>query len=74
MGSVIFYQFRPFSDTLYIGKGDPPNASATAKDIQRENEFDEKLTDPPPLPSHLVQHERATSRVDVDVRVLKPNL
>lgn len=73
-GFCHFYQFHPLSDTLYIGKGDPPNASATAKDIQREKEFDEKLLDPPPLPSHLAQHGRPTSRVDVDVRVFKSNL
>lgn len=72
--AIICHQFHSLSDTLYIGKGDPPNASATAKDIQREKESDMKLKDPPPLPSYLSQHERPTTRVDVDVRIHTPNL
>ncbi|KII85455.1 hypothetical protein PLICRDRAFT_56696 [Plicaturopsis crispa FD-325 SS-3] len=47
-------------------KGDPPNPSATAKDIQREKEIDARLKDPPSLPPFLADHERPTSRVDVD--------
>ncbi|KAI0916087.1 hypothetical protein AcV7_007186 [Taiwanofungus camphoratus] len=47
-------------------KGDMPNASASAKDIQRDQEFDARLKDSPPLPPHLKEHDRRTSRVDVD--------
>ncbi|KAF9004565.1 Rad17 cell cycle checkpoint protein-domain-containing protein [Cyathus striatus] len=47
-------------------KGDPPSASASAKDIQREREIDEKLKEQPKLPPHLQQFTRRTSRVNVD--------
>lgn len=52
----------------FSGKGDPHSSSASAKDIQREKELDAALFDPPSLPSHMGEHERRTSRVDVDVR------
>lgn len=48
-------------------KGDPPSASAAAKDIQRERDMDRGLVDPTPLPQFLEEHERRPSRVDVDV-------
>ncbi|KAF4571431.1 Cell cycle checkpoint protein rad17 [Pleurotus pulmonarius] len=48
-------------------KGDPPNASASAKDIQREKDADLKIKDPPRLPPFLQEHDRAASRVDVDM-------
>ncbi|KAF8529721.1 Rad17-domain-containing protein [Hysterangium stoloniferum] len=47
-------------------KGDPPNSSATAKERDKIEESDGKLSDPPPLPSHLVEHARQASRVDVN--------
>lgn len=47
-------------------KGDPPSASASAKDIQREKAMDALLKDPPKLPTYLQEHERRTSRIDVD--------
>jgi len=52
------------------GKRDPPNPSATAKDIQREAEIDAQLKDPPSHP-FLKTHDRRASRVDVDVRIIK---
>ncbi|KDQ24539.1 hypothetical protein PLEOSDRAFT_1107465 [Pleurotus ostreatus PC15] len=48
-------------------KGDPPNASASAKDIQREKDSDLKIKDPPRLPPFFQEHDRAASRVDVDM-------
>ncbi|KAJ7595664.1 Rad17 cell cycle checkpoint protein-domain-containing protein [Mycena floridula] len=48
-------------------KGDPPSASATAKDIQKDKELDSKLKDSPKLPSFLSEHDRKASRVDVDL-------
>ncbi|CDO73910.1 hypothetical protein BN946_scf185016.g67 [Trametes cinnabarina] len=47
-------------------KGDPPSSSASAKDIRKDQEMDDKLKDPRPLPPHLKHHERRASRVDVD--------
>lgn len=47
-------------------KGDPPNASASAKDKQRDKELDATLKDPPKLPLHLRVHERRASRVDIE--------
>lgn len=47
-------------------KGDPPNPSATAKDLAKERDIDALLKDPPKLPPHLEEHERRCSRVDVD--------
>ncbi|CCM03469.1 uncharacterized protein FIBRA_05602 [Fibroporia radiculosa] len=47
-------------------KGDPESTSASAKDIQRDRMFDAQLRDPPPLPTHLQEHHRRASRVDVD--------
>jgi cell cycle checkpoint protein len=52
-----------------IGKGDPPNTSATAKDIQRESDLDARLKNPPSHP-FLKMHDRRASRVDVDVRIV----
>ncbi|KAJ7248242.1 Rad17 cell cycle checkpoint protein-domain-containing protein [Mycena haematopus] len=48
-------------------KGDPPNPSATAKDIQKDKDLDATLKNPPKLPSHLSNHARRTSRVNVDL-------
>ncbi|KAF7377832.1 Rad17-domain-containing protein [Mycena sanguinolenta] len=48
-------------------KGDPPNPSASAKDIQKDKDLDATLKDPPNLPSHLSEHTRRTSRVNVDL-------
>ncbi|KAI0763953.1 Rad17-domain-containing protein [Trametes elegans] len=47
-------------------KGDPPSSFAAAKDIRRDQEIDAGLKDPPPLPSHLKEHERRPSRVDIE--------
>ncbi|KAF5391137.1 hypothetical protein D9757_003028 [Collybiopsis confluens] len=47
-------------------KGDPPSASASARDIKKDQELDRTLTDPPQLPSHLGEHDRKASRVDVN--------
>ncbi|OBZ77252.1 Cell cycle checkpoint protein RAD17 [Grifola frondosa] len=47
-------------------KGDPPNSSASAKDKQRDRELDARLKDLPPLPTHLKEHERRASRVDIE--------
>ncbi|PPQ69263.1 hypothetical protein CVT24_000069 [Panaeolus cyanescens] len=47
-------------------KGDPPNASATAKDLKKEQDLDATLKDPPKLPAHLSHHNRRASRVDVN--------
>ncbi|KAF9554804.1 checkpoint protein Rad24 [Agrocybe pediades] len=47
-------------------KGDPPAPSASAKDLQKERNLDAALKDSTKLPSHLLHHERRTSRVDVD--------
>ncbi|GLB41209.1 putative rad17 cell cycle checkpoint protein [Lyophyllum shimeji] len=47
-------------------KGDPPNASASAKDVQKEKMLDAQIKDPPGLPSGLKQHERRASRINVD--------
>ena len=65
--------FHPAQDAKYaqisgaVGKGDPPSASTSAKDSQRERLMDEQLKDPPRLPRGLEQHERRASRVDVNV-------
>ncbi|KAI0794827.1 Rad17 cell cycle checkpoint protein-domain-containing protein [Abortiporus biennis] len=47
-------------------KGDAPASSISAKDAQREKDLDAKLKDPPKLPTHLKEHERRASRVDVE--------
>jgi len=47
-------------------KGDAPSSSLSAKDALKEKELDRLLPDPPILPPHLNEHERRTSRVDVD--------
>ncbi|KAF9070729.1 Rad17 cell cycle checkpoint protein-domain-containing protein [Rhodocollybia butyracea] len=47
-------------------KGDPPTAHASARDIKKDREIDESLTDPPKLPPHLRDHDRRASRVDVN--------
>ncbi|KAJ6551690.1 Rad17 cell cycle checkpoint protein-domain-containing protein [Mycena capillaripes] len=48
-------------------KGDPPNPTATAKDIQKDKDLDATLKDPPKLPPFLDSHARRTSRVNVDL-------
>ena len=53
---------------MELGKGDAPSASASAKDIQREKAIDAQLKDRLKLPVYLQEHERRTTRVDVDVR------
>lgn len=57
-----------------IGKGDPPGASASAKELQRDRELDARLRKEPPLPAHLKEHARRPSRVDVEVRSCPPPL
>ena len=52
----------------FLGKDDPPNPSASAKDLQKERDLDALLRDPLKLPPHLQHHERRASRVDVNVR------
>ncbi|TFY52729.1 hypothetical protein EVJ58_g9851 [Rhodofomes roseus] len=47
-------------------KGDPPNANASAKELQRDRDIDAKLKKEPALPAHLKEHKRRTSRVDID--------
>ncbi|KAF8880655.1 Rad17 cell cycle checkpoint protein-domain-containing protein [Infundibulicybe gibba] len=47
-------------------KGDPPNPSASAKELQKTRDLDAQLKDPPKLPRYLKEHNRRTSRVDVD--------
>jgi len=59
--------YLPISPT---GKDDPPNPSATAKDLQKERAIDASLKAPTKLPPHLRHHERRMSRVDVDVRLI----
>ncbi|THH01957.1 hypothetical protein EW026_g827 [Hermanssonia centrifuga] len=48
-------------------KGDPPSQSASAKDRERDRGLDAKLKDPTKLPTHLREHDRKTSRVDVEM-------
>ncbi|KAK0450286.1 Rad17 cell cycle checkpoint protein-domain-containing protein [Desarmillaria tabescens] len=48
-------------------KGDPPALSASKRDIEKEKALDESLKDPPDLPSFLSEHQRRTSRVNVDI-------
>ncbi|KAG6861179.1 hypothetical protein C0995_002986 [Termitomyces sp. Mi166 len=47
-------------------KGDPPNSSASAKDVQKEKMADAQLRDLPRLPPDFKDHERRTSRLNVD--------
>ncbi|KAF8066926.1 Rad17 cell cycle checkpoint protein-domain-containing protein [Lyophyllum atratum] len=47
-------------------KGDPPSASASAKDIQREKNTDAEIKDLPKLPPCFQEHDRRASRVNVD--------
>ncbi|KZV83516.1 hypothetical protein EXIGLDRAFT_683706 [Exidia glandulosa HHB12029] len=48
-------------------KGDPPGASLSNKDAEREREADKLIPDPPKLPRHLrAEHARPASRVDVN--------
>ena len=54
------------------GKGDPPGASTSAKDLQRDRLLDAQLRNEPPLPAHLQEHARRPSRVDVEVRPPSP--
>jgi cell cycle checkpoint protein len=54
------------------GKRDPPGASASKKDIERDRVLDAGIKDPPKLPSHLKEHERSASRVGVNVRCVLP--
>lgn len=63
------FHFHPaVAELCFVGKGDPPSSSATAKDIQREKDLDSRLKDSPKMPPFLEGHMRRTSRVDVDVR------
>ena len=52
---------------LGTGKGDPPNSSASAKDLAREKKLDALLKTPPLLPPHLKHHDRRASRLDIEV-------
>jgi len=54
-----------------LGKGDPPNASARPKDLQRERDLDARLKDAPLHLPFQASHNRRASRVDVDVRMTK---
>ncbi|KAG6820461.1 hypothetical protein H0H93_000215 [Arthromyces matolae] len=45
-------------------KGDPPSASASAKEVQKEKMADDQLKDPPKLPPDFVDHERRTLYAD----------
>ncbi|KAG6868583.1 hypothetical protein C0993_000848 [Termitomyces sp. T159_Od127] len=47
-------------------KGDPPGSS-TRKDIQKEKMADEQLKNSLPLPPDFKDHERRTSRINLDV-------
>ncbi|KAF8588611.1 Rad17-domain-containing protein [Ramaria rubella] len=47
-------------------KGDPPKASASKKDREREEIRDNKICDPPALPAHLAKYSRRSSLVDVN--------
>ncbi|KAJ3740153.1 Rad17 cell cycle checkpoint protein-domain-containing protein [Lentinula detonsa] len=47
-------------------KADPSAPSATAKDIKKDQELDRTLEDLPALPPFLSEHDRKTSRVDVN--------
>ncbi|KIY72588.1 Rad17-domain-containing protein [Cylindrobasidium torrendii FP15055 ss-10] len=47
-------------------KGDAPSPSASAKDVQREKDLDASLKDKPLLPEWLGEHDRRTSRVDIN--------
>ncbi|PPQ88176.1 hypothetical protein CVT25_005141 [Psilocybe cyanescens] len=47
-------------------KDDPPGASASVKDLQKERDIDAALKPCAKLPAHLRHHDRRTSRVDVD--------
>ncbi|KAJ3781672.1 Rad17 cell cycle checkpoint protein-domain-containing protein [Lentinula aff. detonsa] len=47
-------------------KADPSAPSATAKDIKKDQELDRTLGDLPALPPFLSEHDRKTSRVDVN--------
>lgn len=53
---------------ITTGKGDPGGPSVTMKEREREQEIDSKIRDPTPLPPHLEEHSRRSSRVDVNVR------
>ncbi|KAI0262615.1 Rad17 cell cycle checkpoint protein-domain-containing protein [Gloeopeniophorella convolvens] len=48
-------------------KGDPHAKSASSKDVARDRAFDQRLKDPPPLPSWLSAESRRPSRVDVEM-------
>ena len=50
-----------------IGKGDGPASATSTRDTQEEKAVDATLSDPPPLPPHLKDHERRASRVNVEV-------
>lgn len=58
------FRYRPH--LFSAGKGDPPSSS-TRKDIQKEKIADDQLSDPLPLPSGFEEHERRTSRINVEV-------
>lgn len=43
-----------YQSASFTGKGDPPNPSASVKDIQREKDLDTLIRGPPPLPFWVV--------------------
>ncbi|KZS89110.1 Rad17-domain-containing protein [Sistotremastrum niveocremeum HHB9708] len=47
-------------------KGDPPNASSSQKDREKEAEAWAQIKDPTPLPDYLAGHNRAASKVDIE--------
>ncbi|KAG5734157.1 Cell cycle checkpoint protein RAD17 [Termitomyces sp. T112] len=47
-------------------KGDSPSSSASARDVQKEKMADAQLKDPQKLPPDFKDHQRRTSRINVD--------
>lgn len=64
---------RLLTRLISLGKGDQPNSSLSTKEVAKERELDAKLKEPPELPSHLQEHHRRASRVDVDVSPILSN-
>ncbi|KAH9475883.1 Cell cycle checkpoint protein RAD17 [Psilocybe cubensis] len=59
--------FHLLGKVLYNKRmGDPPSASASAKDLQKERDIDAALKPSVKLPVHLHQHDRRASRVNVE--------
>ena len=54
-----------------LGKGDPPSSSMSAKDKALEQECDSRLPNPMKLPAWISDHDRRTTRVNIDVSVFR---